>query len=106
VGTDLQYFDATVQADTTFGTTTALGLSDINGQPATVMHFNPSALQWGGYTMFHRAAPNGGGAYVNQYTLIYDLYLPGGAWRSLLQTGIGNTSDGDFFINPTGGVGI
>ena len=56
--------------------------------------------------MFHGAAPNGGGAYINQYTLIYDLYLPSSVWRSLLQTATANNNDGDFFINPTGGVGI
>jgi hypothetical protein len=105
-GSDLQYFDAGVQADTTFGTTTDLGLPDINGQPTTVMHFNPTAVPWGGYQMFHGATPNGGGSFVNQYTLIYDLYLQGIGWRSLLQTDIGNTTDGDLFIRPEGGIGI
>jgi len=105
-GSDLQYFDAGVQTDTTFGRTTDFGLPDINGQPATVMHFNPAAVPWGGYKMLHGAAPNGGGAYVNQYTVIYDLYLPIIGWRSLLQTDTSNASDGDFFINPSGGVGI
>jgi hypothetical protein len=60
-GNDLQYFDAGVQSDTSFGTTTSFGLPDINGQPATVMHFNPTASPWGGYQMFHGATPNGGG---------------------------------------------
>jgi hypothetical protein len=105
-GSDLQYFDAGVQTDTSFGTTTSFGLPDINGQPATVMHFLPSAAPWGGYQMFHGAAPNGGGAYVNQYTLIYDIYLQGLGWRSLLQTDTGNSSDGDLFISPQGGIGI
>jgi hypothetical protein len=43
---------------------------------------------------------------VNQYTLVFDIYLPFSTWRSLLQTGTANTSDGDIFINPSGGVGI
>ncbi|MFO1513505.1 MAG: hypothetical protein U1F83_11410 [Verrucomicrobiota bacterium] len=106
VGRALEYNDATVQADTTFGTTTSFGIPDINGQPATVMHFTPSATSWGGYKMYHQTPPNGGGAYVTQYTLIYDLYLPFTTWRSLLQTGVANTSDGDIFINPSSGVGI
>lgn len=105
-GADLQYFDAGVQTDTTFGKTTDLGLPDINGQPATVMHFTPSVTNWGGYKMLHGAGPNGGGAYVNQYTLICDLYLPIIGWRSLLQTDTGNTSAGDLFIRPDGGIGI
>jgi len=106
VGADLQYFDTGVQGDTAFATTTDLGISDINGQPATVMHFVPSALLWGGYQMFHRATPNGGGTNVNQFTLIYDLYLPFVGWRSLLQTETNDTTDGDCFIQPNGGIGV
>jgi hypothetical protein len=107
-GIDLQFNDATVQGDTTFGTTTSSGIPDINGVPTPVMHFTPSTSgsPWGGYKMYHGAAPNGGGAYVNQYTLVYDIYLPFGAWRSLLQTATGNGNDGDLFINPSGGLGI
>jgi hypothetical protein len=72
------------------------------------MHFTPSTTAWGGYKMYHGAAPNGGGSYVNQYTLIYDILYTSSAstWRSLLQTGTGNTSDGDLFLNPGSGIGI
>ena len=110
-GIDMQFFDATVQADTTFGTTTSFGISDINGSPTTVMHFTPSIAQWGGYKMYHGAAPNGGGAYVNQYTLVFDIYYPpasGGTWRSLWQTATGNGSnnDGDLFVGTSDGLGI
>ena len=73
------------------------------------MHFTPPAAQWGGYKMYHGAAPNGGGTNVNQYTLIYDVYYPAGSddtWRSLLQTDVSNTSDGDLFVNPSDGIGI
>ena len=111
-GIDLQFFDATVRADTTFGTTTSFGIGDINGVPTPVMHFIPSVPQWGGYVMTHGAAPNGGGGYVNQYTLIYDLYFPPGAdgmWRSLWQTSPGNGNDGDLFVgdaNSGNGIGI
>jgi hypothetical protein len=108
VGRDLEYGDATVMGDTTFGHPTDFGIEDINGQPTTVMHFTPSVNQWFGYKMYHGAAPNGGGAYVNQYTLVYDLYVPFTAWRSLLQTSTGNATgnDGDVFIRPEGGVGV
>jgi hypothetical protein len=106
VGADLQYYDATVQADTSFGTTTSFGIPNINGQPAKVMRLNPSTSPWGGYKMFHGQAPNGGGTNVNQYTLIYDLYFASSTWRSLLQTEVANTTDGELFINPTGGLGI
>ena len=86
------------QADTTFGTTTAFSISDINGQPAVVMKFtppsgnsgapgsNPSVDGWGGYKMFHGAQANGGGAKVNQYTLIFDVLYPNDlSWRAVIQ---------------------
>ncbi len=110
-GTDMQYFDSTVQGDTTFGTTTSFGLPDIGGTPTTVMHFTPSTGigPWGGYKMYHGAAPNGGGAYVNQYTLIYDIYYPSasdGKWRSMWQTATANGNDGDLYVGNWNGLGI
>jgi len=106
-GADLQYNGT--EADTTFGTTTSFGLPDINGVPTPVMHFIPGASPWGGYKMYHGAAPNGGGAYVNQYTLVFDIYYPPNSdntWRSLWQTATDNANDGDLFINTADGIGI
>jgi hypothetical protein len=111
-GNDMQFFDTTVQGDTTFGTTSSFGISDINGVPTAVLHFIPSVPQWGGYVMTHGAVPNGGGDYVNQYTLIYDIYFPSsadGTWRSLWQTDPSNGNDGDLFVgnaNSGNGIGI
>jgi hypothetical protein len=111
-GQDLEYFDGTVAANTSFGTTTGFGISDIGGQPATVMHLNPSAGGWGGYKMYHGATPNGGGVYVNQYTLVVDIYYPASQtnkWGSLFQSNTSNLNDGDFFVRPDnlgGGIGI
>ena len=111
-GTDMQVHDTTVQSDTTFGTTTTFGIPDINGVPTGVMHFTPSTAgtgPWGGYKMYHGAVPNGGGAYVNQYTLIFDLYYPSGSdltWRSLWQTGVNNSGDGEFYVSTADGLGI
>jgi len=111
VGQPLQYFDATVQADTSFGTTTSLGVSDIDGQPANVMFCNPSVIgltNWGGLVMTHGMAPNGGGTNVNQYTVILDLYYinwTSGFYRALWQTTPQNTNDADAFINPGNGLG-
>jgi hypothetical protein len=108
LGNDLQYNGTA--GDTTFGTTTSFGIPDINGVPTPVLHFTPpAATNWGGYTMFHRAAPNGGGDYVNQYTLIFDVYYPptsNSKWRSLWQTATGNGNDGDLFVSTGNGLGI
>jgi hypothetical protein len=109
LGQPLAYFDAQAQTDTSFGTTTGLGISDINGQPANVMFYSPGVgATWGGFVMPHGMSPNGGGTNVNQYTVIIDLLYTSSAYgyRSLWQTGIANTNDGDFFINGSNGLGI
>jgi len=52
---------------------------------------------------------NNGGATVNQYTLVYDLFRPAPSWNEwmpLLQTDLSNSTDGDFFISPGDGIGI
>ena len=75
VGSALTNFDATVAADTQFGTTTSFGIPDIAGAPAKVLFYSPSIDKWGGYIMPH-GAPTGGAAYVNRYTIIYDVLYP------------------------------
>ncbi len=122
-GKDLQYYDASVQANTSFGTTTAFGISDINGVAAPVMKItptsgnsgaagaNPTTDPWGGFKMFHGAAPSGGGVNVNQYTLIFDVLYPSTvdhSWRALLQTATNVLAgdDSEFYINMANGVGI
>lgn len=101
VGMPLSYRGST-SATTTF--TTAM----IGGQSAVVMNF-PATTPSQGYIMTHGIAPNGGGSYVNQYTLIMDIMFPAtssGAYRSLFQTSVANANDGDLFINPDNGIGI
>jgi len=53
---------------------------------------------------------NNGGATVQNYTMIWDLFRPGPSWdrwMPLYQTDINNTNDGDFFINKDNdGIGI
>ncbi|MEC8895093.1 MAG: LamG-like jellyroll fold domain-containing protein, partial [Planctomycetota bacterium] len=71
------------------------------------------------FRMYHGLSPNAGGAYVNQYTLIIDVMYPEAfgpddpdgllgttGWQALYQTNETNTNDGDWFVNPTGGIGI
>ena len=101
VGSALSFRGGTA-AVTTFSTTT------IGGLPANVMQF-PAASPSQGYTMTHGIAPNGGGLFVNQYTLIMDIMYPAassGQWRGLFQTSEANANDGDLFVNPGNGIGI
>jgi hypothetical protein len=71
-------------SNTVFGTTTSLGIPDINGIPANVMEF-PSGSEPMGYYMPTPPA-NGGGSLVNEYTVIMDVYYPkGGILRPLME---------------------
>lgn len=107
-GQPLTYSTPQVQTDTSFGTTTALGISDIAGEPANALHWIPTAGAGGGYVMTHGIAPNGGGAKVNQYTVIIDLLYPSTStgYRSLWQTSTPGDADGEVFFNGSSGLGI
>jgi hypothetical protein len=51
----------------------------------------------------HGIAPNGGGSFVNQYSILVDLFSPVGSrdsWRTIYQTNTTNANDGEFFIRP------
>jgi spore coat protein U-like protein len=59
------------------------------------------------YKMTHGIGANGGGGYVNQYSLMIDFKAPAlGVWNALFQTDPANTNDGDCFIKPAGNIGI
>ena len=59
------------------------------------------------YIANHGMAPNGGGSYVNQYSLIFDIEIPSlGVWYSLFNTSDTNANEGDLFIDPTGKIGL
>jgi len=59
------------------------------------------------YKMEHHIPGNGGGSYVNEYSLQFDFKVPDiGVWHSFFQTAMSNNNDGDFFINPSGNIGV
>jgi len=81
VGADLEYIGNT--ADQTAFTTMT-----VNGEAARVMAFGSNSLSQG-FTLRHGGRPNGGGHFINQYTLILDVMFPeasSGRWRALFQT--------------------
>jgi hypothetical protein len=56
---------------------------------------------------FEDSGPNGGGAYLNLYTLVMDIYSPGAAgWQALMNTDTTNGNDADWYISSTGQSGI
>ena len=76
----------------------------IGGQTAQVAAFTRGTF----FRMTHGLAANGGGSYVNQYTLIMDVMFPSRptGWAVLWQTNPDDSNDGDWFINSSGGLGI
>ena len=55
----------------------------------------------------HGIAPNGGGSMVNSYTIVMDVKIPAlGQWYTFYQTEPANTQDGDWFLNPSGNIGV
>lgn len=49
----------------------------------------------------HGIGPNGGGRFANDYTLLYDLWLPSPVqWHALLKTDVANKGDADLFVRP------
>ncbi len=109
VGKPLQYYapaydgpTGSAADKTEFGTTTALGVPDIDGKPANVMRVPGTLDRRVGYVMAHGIAPNGGGTKVNQFTLIMDVLVAtsGSTAASLLQISTTNNAandDGDLF---------
>lgn len=55
---------------------------------------------WDYMTLTHGISPNGGGSYVNQYTIAIDYFQGTEGWNSLYQTGSPHGNDGDLFIAP------
>lgn len=76
----------------------------IGGQSAQVASFTRGTF----FRMTHGLGVNGGGAFLNRYSLIMDVMFPSRptGWSALWQTSTANANDGDWFINPSGGVGI
>ncbi|HAB15547.1 MAG TPA: hypothetical protein DCE44_03760 [Verrucomicrobiales bacterium] len=95
---------------TAFGTTTSFGIPDIGGQPAKVMKFPASADSAGGYHADFTAPANGGGALVNDWTMVMDVLFPAassGKLRALVETDLGSLgdTDADVFVRADNKVG-
>lgn len=95
VGLDLEYLGDTEML-TTFET------MEIHGRPAPIMRFGGNSITQG-FRMRHGAKPNGGGRFVNQYTLFMDVMYPASSnnqWRALCQSDPFNHkgNDADFLV--------
>ena len=94
----------------TFAITDGTTVPHVGGSPATYVRM-PAYSDPADFLQltFNGSAPNGGGAYINQYTVIMDVYVPGPhAWLPFFNTNItnANTNDADFYVSPDGALGI
>jgi hypothetical protein len=105
----MAYADAQTAGITTFGTTGG-GVPNIGGQTASFIHVPVMPNIGNGYLLsFNDTAPNGGGGYVNNYTVIYDFLSPGAPnWTALFNTNPANPAgnDADFYVASDRSVGI
>lgn len=61
------------------------------------------------FTVTHGIAPNGGGSFVNEYTVLIDYRstFANGSFNSFYQTASSpNANDGDLWSNPSGQIGV
>ncbi|MCJ8270218.1 MAG: metallophosphatase, partial [Psychrosphaera sp.] len=88
--------------NTQFKTTTELGLPDLPDGPTRVMSFAKTAINQG-YTIKHNVPTNGdfaGEGLVSDYTIVMDILWPSTSddkWRSMLQTTLDNSDEGEWF---------
>lgn len=87
----------------------------IGGVPAKVLSVPGFTSPLDGFNLsFDASGPNGlNGAYINQYTFVFDIYSPGvPGWQALFQTNPDNPTappnpnDADWYIAPDGRLGI
>jgi hypothetical protein len=99
---------ATTSNLTAFGTTDGTSVPHIGGQPAKFLHAPAFSATANGYLVtLTDSGPNGGGAYLNQYTMIFDVLLPGAInWFPFFNTSPSNANDADFYVSPDGALGI
>jgi hypothetical protein len=97
---------ATIGADLTFlngqNFSSTAGIAGADGAMLTALGTTNQIIAT------HGIAPNGGGAYVNRYSVLFDVSYPSSSsgYKALLQTNTGNSNDGDLFIHPDGTVGV
>ena len=119
VGQDLQYGDATMPGQTSFGTTTSFGIPDIGGQPANVHEIHPQRksprqLRRRLRHVTTGLLPTAAAALVNQWTLIFDILFPdlsqGDGYSGIIEIQNDPNSDADMSVDQVspgvGGIGI
>lgn len=59
------------------------------------------------YLLDHGLSATGGGSNVNEFSFVFDIKIPViSPWYCFYQTDLTNVDDGEFFINPSGNIGV
>ncbi len=105
----LSYADGAVTSNlTSLGTSDGAAVPHIGGYPTHYLYAPAFASSANGYHVaFPASGPNGGGLYINQFTLIFDLLIPAPLdWTALFNTNPQNANDADFYVDADGRLGI
>lgn len=104
----MEFADAATPGLSIFGTTSGTAIPHIDGQAATYLRVPAFTGLTNGYLLsFHDSGANGGGSYINRYTFIADVLMRGPLnWTPLFNTNPQNANDADWYVDPTGRLGI
>lgn len=106
----LEPADGSTAGVTAFGLTDGSTVPHIGGRPASFLRAPAFASPSSGYLLtFPDTGPNGGGVYVNRFTLVMDVLIPAPlGWTALFNTNPDNPSgnDADWYVAADGSIGI
>jgi hypothetical protein len=100
--------DAATTGQIAYGSTNGITVPHINFQTSQYLALPAlTGVTNGLHLTLPSSGPNGGGNYINDYTIVMDVYSPGtGGWQALFNTDPSNGNDAEFYINPSGQMGI
>jgi hypothetical protein len=103
-------FGNDITFSTTYGTLFSGPWTDIGTEALHTIYSDGSVFQeqsWNYMSVNPGFTANGGGSYVNQYTIAIDYRQTQVGWNSLFQTAWGgNDNDGDLWLAPDGTIGV
>jgi endonuclease/exonuclease/phosphatase (EEP) superfamily protein YafD len=104
----MSYADAATPGLIAFGASDGSSVPHIGGQSTTYLHVPGFTDPANGFHLaFPDSGPNGGGVYLNQFSFIADLLIPGSiGWTALFNTNPQNANDADFYIDPNARLGV
>ena len=104
----LSYADgATTSNLTTFGISGGTSVPHLAGYPTRFMRAPGFVNTGNGYHLsLTGSTPNGGGVYINQFTIVMDVLVPAPLGRTaLFNTNPQNANDADFYVEADGRLG-